>query len=234
MASTDAARPRSRLYTIGTTNSVALTNLSSATSYTFEVLARDGAGLESDVNSTQFSTPAAPDTTPPNAPPGLYVDQLSYAGARASWSAASDNVGVVGYEYRRTGQQGWTSVGGALSVYLGALTAQTLYTVEVRALDGAGNAGSAASTSFTTPAAPPAKPSGLSYSQYYSSWKASWSAVSGATYYLLRDTLANEQRINAPGTTGYITPASPSNMNSQKPKSVRACNANGCSSDADF
>jgi YD repeat-containing protein len=219
--------------TNGTTNTVALTGLSPSTTYTFEVKARDGAGLESNVSSAPLSTPEAPDTTAPGAPGSLVIDNVTHAGARATWTASYDAVGVSGYEYRRTGQSSWTWIGNVLTVFVGSLTPQSTYTFEVRAKDTAGNTGSISNRNFTTTAAPPNPPTGLSYSKYFDDWKATWNSVDGATYYMLRDTQGAEKPIYAPSTTGYIDPP-PDNMDSKKPKSVRACNAIGCSSDADF
>jgi chitodextrinase len=61
-------------------------------------------------------------------------------------------VAVTGYEYRLNGGA-YVSAGNVLTATLSALTPATLYAVDVRAFDAAGNRSSAISGSFTTAAA---------------------------------------------------------------------------------
>ena len=45
-------------------------------------------------------TPVPPDTTPPSVPGNADVQQLAGTSATATWTAATDNVAVAGYDYR--------------------------------------------------------------------------------------------------------------------------------------
>jgi YD repeat-containing protein len=106
-------------------------------------------------------TSGPPDTIPPSAPGTPTFSNISMTSATASWTAATDNKGVVGYDYRvNTGS--WQSLSNVLSANIAGLSAVTTYTVSVRARDAAGNLGPASSNSFTTPdTAAPSVPSGL-------------------------------------------------------------------------
>jgi YD repeat-containing protein len=217
--------------TIGSVANVALTGLNPTTNYTFQVRAIDAAGLTGSASSASFSTPAAPDVTPPSAPGTITMGTITSTTAPASWVAASDNVGVTGYEYRLNGAATWTNLGLVLSTNI-AVTGGTNYTLEVRARDGAGNLGSAASRTFSTPAAIPVKPTGLNrWNPSQGSWYATWGSVSGATFYRFLNNAGNQT--DTPSTNiEYQCPWE--DCPSNRPKSVRACNGSGCSSEADF
>lgn len=90
------------------------------------------------------------DTTPPNAPLNLNYSNITNTSVQLSWSAATDNVGVVSYEvYNESGTLLGTVSGTTLT--LNNLTPNTTYTVYVKAKDAAGNISSASNTvTFTT------------------------------------------------------------------------------------
>jgi YVTN family beta-propeller protein len=110
--------------------------------YTYSVKAYDAAGNLSSLTSLRSVTPSQPPSTP-----SLGVS-LSNGDPRLSWTAATDNVGVVGYiVYRST--SGGT---GSEIIRTSALTwtdssarAGTRYTYNVRAYDAAGNVSSRSS-----------------------------------------------------------------------------------------
>jgi hypothetical protein len=218
--------------TIGSVPNVALSGLTPSTSYTFQVRARDNAGLTGPASSAPFSTPAAPDTTPPGTPPSVAYSGLTSTSVTVSWGNASDNVGVTGYEYRLNGAPSWTDRGTNLSVLL-TLTANTAYTFEVRARDGAGNRSvTPGSVTFTSPLGAPNAPTGLSYWQEAScSWRAQWNATPGATYYWFRESGGTERSVTDTSTSVSCPWDDP---NANKPKWVQACNTNGCSSKSNF
>ncbi|PWK51364.1 alpha-amylase family glycosyl hydrolase [Actinoplanes xinjiangensis] len=94
---------------------------------------------------------APADTTPPTAPAGLTATAAGTT-VTLGWTAATDDVGVVGYRITR----GSTILSSSTTGYTDrGLTAGTTYTYQVRALDAAGNLSPAASKTVTTGAADP-------------------------------------------------------------------------------
>ncbi|GGQ04584.1 endo-1,4-beta-xylanase [Streptosporangium pseudovulgare] len=93
--------------------------------------------------------PDPSDTTPPTAPGRPSVSAVTSSGATLTWTAATDNVGVTGYDV----YSGTTRLGSATgtSLTLTGLTPNTAYTVHVVARDAAGNTSPASGTvDFTT------------------------------------------------------------------------------------
>ncbi|MEU4399239.1 cellulose binding domain-containing protein [Micromonospora orduensis] len=134
--------------------------------YTFRVSARDSLGHRSNVsNALVVVTPVTdtgPDTTPPSAPQGLTLGEVTASTATLSWSPSTDNLGVVGYSIYEF--DGW------FTSRLAATVPETTYTVSlplsnplrnrfyVRAKDAAGNV-SIASNTVTLPTTPTPPPS---------------------------------------------------------------------------
>ncbi|MEV4565310.1 glycoside hydrolase family 9 protein [Nonomuraea sp. NPDC049419] len=133
-----------------TSPSFDLTGLTPATDYTAHVVARDAAGNTSaESDATAFTTTESTDGTPPSRPGKPAVSGITATGARVSWAASTDDVGVAGYDV----YLGSTKAGTATSTSfdLTGLTASTAYTVTVVARDAAGNSSPASeATSFTT------------------------------------------------------------------------------------
>src|SRR5690606_11104854 len=117
----------------GIAANVQLTGRSPNTTYKFEVQARDFAGNLSASNSASFKTPAEPDTTKPSTPGAVTFSDVTHFSAVASWGAATDNVGVTGYEYRLNNASTWTALGNVLKVNVTGLQPITTYSFEVRA-----------------------------------------------------------------------------------------------------
>lgn len=151
-------------------------SISPATQYSFGLRARDVSGASSSAtNTVTVVTPVSdvgPDTTPPAAPSNLAVAAVTDTGARLSWSAATDNVGVTGYEVYLF--NGWFT-----SQLLATVTG-TSYTAAfggerssyyVRARDAAGNVSIASNTVPAprtttrppTPSTPPPPPCRVTY-----------------------------------------------------------------------
>ena len=130
----------------------ALTGLTEATEYTVRVTAVDAAGNESGrSDAATFTTRTTVDTEAPGVPTNVSATDVTQTGAKVTWSASADNVGVVGYNvYVGEGKVNTTLVT-ATEYALTGLTANTEYTVSVSAVDAAGNesAKSEAAT-FTT------------------------------------------------------------------------------------
>jgi hypothetical protein len=101
----------------------------------------------------------APDTTAPTAPTAVSGSAPSATTASLTWTAATDNIGVVGYRVSRctgTTCTPATVVGtpATPSYSDSALTASTTYRYSVVAIDAAGNVSAASAiASVTTPAA---------------------------------------------------------------------------------
>jgi chitodextrinase len=196
--------------------------LSASTAYSYRVRAVDAAGNNS-AYSNVFSdtTPAAADTTPPNAPTNLAATAASASQINLSWAASTDNVGVTGYKVERcTGAacanfvQIATPTGTTFNDT--GLTASTSYSYRVRANDAAGNNSVYSNTaSVTTQAAadttPPSAPTNLtataaSSTQINLSWTASTDSVGVTGYKVERCSgagCANFTQIGTPTTTTF-------------------------------
>lgn len=97
-----------------------------------------------------------PDTEPPTAPTNLRINSRGTSSLTLAWNAASDNVGVAGYNLYRGGSY-ITSVSG-LSYTFSGLSSSTTYTLGVAAYDAAGNNSSTVTLSARTNDAPPPPP----------------------------------------------------------------------------
>ncbi|MVP01322.1 fibronectin type III domain-containing protein [Paenibacillus lutrae] len=157
-----------------------------------------------------------PDTQAPSAPSNLRVSGTSTTTSIAlAWNAASDNVGVTGYDiYRGTTLIGSAS-GTALTYTDTGLTANTTYTYTVKAKDAAGNVSGVSNTlsAATQPGSSgpdtqaPTVPAGLAStgattSSVSLSWNASTDNVGVTQYEVYRNgTLA----LAVTGTTATVT-----------------------------
>jgi parallel beta-helix repeat protein len=127
--------------------------LTPSTTYTYTVSAYDFAGNEGSQSTPASATTNAPDVTPPTTPTNLAATAVSYDRINLSWTASTDNVGVIGYRIYRGG----TKITNTTNTYYSDadLFYSTTYTYTVSAYDGAGNEGSQSlPVSATTPAAP--------------------------------------------------------------------------------
>ncbi len=107
----------------------------------------------SEPTATPTPTADPNDTTPPSTPAGLQVTGTTSNSVSLSWSASTDNVGVVAYDVFR----GATKVGSPTGTSFTdtGLSAATSYTYTVKARDGAGNSSAAsASVAAATKDAP--------------------------------------------------------------------------------
>lgn len=125
-------------------------------SHTLTAIASDAAGnttTSTAVTVTIDNTTS--DTTPPSTPTNLQAQAASASQINLSWSAATDNVAVVGYRvYRNNGSNPIVTVS-STSFGDSGLTASTMYSYTVTAIDAAGNQSpQSASVSATTPAQP--------------------------------------------------------------------------------
>ena len=141
--------------------------------------------------SSGTNTQPPPDTTPPTAPGTPTFSNLTMTSATASWTAATDNKGIFGYDYKLNAGA-WVQLSNVLSVNLASLSPGTSYTFQVRARDAASNLGPASSNTFATPdTVAPTVPTGLSGSAPNSStvnltWNASTDNVAVTGYRVYR------------------------------------------------
>src|SRR5439155_1511036 len=105
----------------------------------FTVAAFDAAGNASAPSAPlSVTTPPLADTTAPTTPTGVAASALSSSQINLSWTAATDNVGVTGYNVYRGGTQ-IATLGVVTTFQNTGLTASTNYSYTVRAFDAAGN-----------------------------------------------------------------------------------------------
>jgi chitodextrinase len=132
-----------------------ITGLSPWTEYTIQVDAYSSAGKTSPKTTELFKAKTT-DVTPPEAPVNLTVktgkDNTNGTYIRVQWNLSSDNVAVTGYYIYLNGEQTGAVGSTGTSYTFSYLTASTEYTVEVSALDDAGNESARASATATTPA----------------------------------------------------------------------------------
>lgn len=133
-----------------TTASFSNTGLTASTAYSYTVKAIDAAGnLSADSNGANATTPAAPgDTQAPTAPGSLAAVAASSSQVNLSWNASTDNVGVTGYRVYRGAVLVGSPTGTSYSDT--GLTASTLYSYTVKAIDAAGNLSAASNTASAT------------------------------------------------------------------------------------
>jgi chitodextrinase len=144
-------RGGTQIATLGAVTTFQNTGLTASTTYSYTVRAFDAAGNISAPSSTAIAaTQAAPDTTAPSTPTGLTATAASSSRINLSWAAATDNVGVTGYNVYRNGTQ-IATLGAVTTFQNTGLAASTTYTYTVLAFDAAGNAsGPSTAASATT------------------------------------------------------------------------------------
>jgi serine/threonine protein kinase len=132
-------------------------SLSAGTSHVYTVRAFDTSNLESGIsNSVTATTQTRMDTTRPSAPTGLILTATSVTTVTFAWSAATDNLGVTGYEIFRDGVMLKIPPIVTTSFTDTGLAANTDYSYTVKALDAAGNVSPAsAALAATTQEQPP-------------------------------------------------------------------------------
>jgi hypothetical protein len=143
---------------------VNVTGLTAGTGYTFTLAAQNSAGYGPESFASNSVTPTAaetptPDTTGPVMVGDITVSAITTSGATLSCQAATDAVGVAGYEYSINGGANYTVIpNAARSVVVSGRPAGTLHEVRMRAFDAAGNRSQQPlAKSFTTLAEQPAQ-----------------------------------------------------------------------------
>ena len=120
----------------GSSNSATVTGLNQGTTYTFYVIAADAAGNLSSQSNTATGTTLI-DIQAPTAATNLTLGSIGTNSIAISWTAATDNIGVVSYDIYVNGQlMGSTT---DTNTNVANLTPSTVYTLYVVAKDAAGN-----------------------------------------------------------------------------------------------
>ncbi len=128
-----------------TATSFNVTGLTCGTAYTFSVKAKDAAGnISTASNNANATTSNCPDTQAPTRPAGLVASNKTQTGFTLSWTASTDNVGVVAYEVYQAGVLLNGNVTGT-SLNVTGLSCNTNYSMTVKAKDAAGNISQASS-----------------------------------------------------------------------------------------
>jgi len=115
--------------------------------------------FEAQPNSVIWEMPVpGEDTTAPTMVGDITVSTITTSGATLSCSAATDAVGVTGYEYSIDGGTSYSLIANAArSVVVSGRPAGTAHSVRMRAFDAAGNRATPLEESFTTLAEQPAQ-----------------------------------------------------------------------------
>lgn len=126
------------LYATTTTNTIILSGLTSNTSYSLSIIAKDATG-NSSVGSTPITatTLQIPDTSPPTSPRNITHSNVTGTSITINWSNSTDNVGVVGYDIYVNGvfSTSTTSTNATIS----GLSPATQYQIYLIAKDANGN-----------------------------------------------------------------------------------------------
>lgn len=130
------------------------TGLTPNTTYVFTVKAKDASGNVSSSSNTVSVTTLPPDVQAPTAPL-LSASGTSNVSTTLTWSGATDNVGITGYQIFQNGVLIATVTSSPYTVT--GLSPSTLYSFTIKAIDAAGNTSpSSNEVSITTNAAPTA------------------------------------------------------------------------------
>jgi chitodextrinase len=177
------------------------TGLTANTPYIITVIAYDANGNKSNASSPVTVTTtnsAVADTQVPTAPTNVAVSNITSSGAKITWTASTDNVGVTGYEIFRDATQ--IALSSLNEVTLTGLSPNTSNLITVRAVDAGGNKSlySTAVTVQTLPLilipdlSPPSQPVGLNITNLATdsltlSWTPSTDNIAVVSYEVFQD-----------------------------------------------
>jgi hypothetical protein len=170
-----------------------ITGLTGSTLYHYRVVSTSSAGATVYSTDRVFTTAVAPpDVIPPTAPTGLAAVAISPANISLSWTAATDNMAVVGYKVFRLG----ILIGTTTTTWYNdsGLNPSTGYSYTVSAYDAVGNNGpiSISASAFTPgDSTPPSAPTGLNATAFASGVDVNWTAATDngrvAGYHIYRN-----------------------------------------------
>ena len=133
------------------TTSSLFVGLAASTKFTFGVAAVDAAGNQSAITTLQVTTGQSQerDSIAPTIPTNL-VAQIGSNSVQLSWTASTDNRGVMGYIIFQDGVRIDTVLAPTVTKFVSGLLSLTAYTFEVLAFDAAGNRSAKAERTVTT------------------------------------------------------------------------------------
>ena len=161
--------------TLGDVATYTFTGLTANTSYVLKVIAFNSGG---DSSATAGSASTLPNA--PTAPTGLTTSGITQTAITLSWTKST---GATSYEVNGGALSGWTDVGDVATYQFTGLTADSPYTLQVRAKNDGGDSAAASSSASTLPNAP-AAPTGLATSGItQTAITLTWTKSTGATGY---------------------------------------------------
>jgi chitodextrinase len=144
---------------VGATTTYNDTGLAANTAYTYQVQAFDAAGNTSASSSkVSVTTQKVADSTPPTKATNLAATAASQTQVNLTWTAGTDNIGIVSYDvYRSTGAGDPAVVGSSTTTSFGDsnLSPNTTYAYYVVAKDASGNVSPPSDTATVKTLAPP-------------------------------------------------------------------------------
>jgi fibronectin type 3 domain-containing protein len=156
------------------------------------------------------------DVSPPTAPANLTASAVGSLAVDLSWTASTDDIGVIGYTVYRNGSAIATVSGGTTTYHDASVVSGTTYTYIVDAFDAAGNHSPSSNSVTITPVSdvqPPTTPTSLAATPVNPNrvdltWNASTDNVAVTGYTVYRD--GAQLDVTGGSTTSYSdTTASP-------------------------
>ncbi|HEU5032162.1 MAG TPA: discoidin domain-containing protein [Spirillospora sp.] len=135
---TDLAGSGGRVFDPAANNTVTLTYDAKPTRYLRVRITANTGWPAGQLSELEIYGPSTGDQTPPTAPSGLAFTEPSAGKIRLTWNAASDAVGVTGYDVYANGEKR-ASVAGDVLAYTDDQPATATVSYFVRARDAAGN-----------------------------------------------------------------------------------------------
>ncbi len=170
------------------------------------IMVKGSGNIFFDISNSNFeiSGIVTPDTEAPSTPSSLTASNTSTSSTDLSWNAATDNIGVIGYDVYR-GSTVLATVAGTSYTVTG-LSPESSYTFRVKAKDAAGNESGFSNTiNVTTEAGIPITGcsgdiTSFPYSEGFESGLGSWSQASGDDINWTRDANGTPSRTTGPSS----------------------------------
>ncbi|WP_030274173.1 discoidin domain-containing protein [Streptomyces sp. NRRL B-24484] len=179
---TDLVASAAYTFNSATGNSATINLSTTTTRYVRLSFTANSAWPAAQLSEFEVYGPSSGDTQAPSAPGSLAYSQPASGQIKLTWNAATDNVGVTGYDVYANGEL-LTSVAGNVLTYTDSRADSTTVSYYVKAKDAVGNQSAASNTVTRTGQSgdtqAPSAPGGLAYSQPGSGQiKLTWTASS--------------------------------------------------------